>query len=269
VATIEEIKEDFFYLYVVELALLLAVISNFIYYGQWITTLTYVLLFWAIFISEDKILKAILLSRTKSLKEIFNLLSIWKKLGKAAMAFYLSVLILFSSWGVIAYLSQYVGHADDVIRAVTPILPIYIAIYAAWLVYLSIMKNKYTKLVLSLLQEKSPKFKIHHIFLVHKKGNLIAVVSLKPLGDKERTKIKNEILKRSQDFHWKNMNVAIEREKDLKLALIYTGKIPQTTRAKMKSLLKKLLIVYPSLKEGKVEKHEIEFLEEDIKRDLI
>ncbi len=268
-ATIEEIKEDFFYIYVVELALLLAVISNFIYYGQWITTLTYVLLFWALFIAEDKILNAIILSKTRSLKEVFNLISSWKRISKGALALYLSLLILFSSWGVIAYLSQYVGHANEVVRTVTPILPLYITIYALWLIYLSWVKAKYTKLVLSLLQERSPKFKIHHIFLVHRKGNLIAIVSLKPLGEREREKIKNEILKRSQDFHWKKMNVAIEKEEDLKLALVYTGKIPQTTRARMKSLLKKLLIVYPSLKEGKIGKNEIEFLEEDIKRDLI
>ncbi len=268
-ATIEEIKEDFFYLYVVELALLLAIISNFIYYGQWIITLQYVLLFWALFISEDKILNGIILSKTRSLKEVFNLISSWKKTSKAAMAFYLSLLILFSSWGVIAYLSEYVGHANDVIKAVTPILPIYISIYAIWLIYLSWMKGKYTKVVLSLIQEKGTKFKIHHIFLVHRKGNLIAILSLKPLGEKEREKIKNEILRRSQDFHWKKMSVAIEKEKNLKLALIYTGKLPQAMRAKMKSLLRKLLIVYPSLREGKIGEHEIEFLEKDIKRDLI
>ncbi len=154
-ATIEELKEDFFYVYIVELAFLISIIFNFIYYGDWNNVIKYSLIFWGVFITEDKILNSFVISKSKDLKEIFYLIRRWKKLAKAALAFYLSILILFSSWGIIAYLSVYMNNIYDISFTIVQIFPFYIAIYAGWLLSLSYIKAKYVKLLLAIVKRRS------------------------------------------------------------------------------------------------------------------
>ncbi len=151
-ATIEEIKEDFLYIYIVELAFLISMLFNLAYLKLWSQIVFYSLVFWAIFIFEDKILKSMLLTKTKDLKRVFELIRTWRRQAKMALVFYLSLLIILSSWGIVAYISEFIK--IDVIKIIVEILPFYIAIYAGWLLSLSYIKAKYTKFVLSLLKKK-------------------------------------------------------------------------------------------------------------------
>lgn len=154
-ATIEDIKEDFFYVYIVELAFLISIIFNFIYAEDWNNVIKYSLIFWGIFITEDKILNSLILSKLKDLKEIFHLIRKWKKLAKAALALYLSLLILLSSWGIISYLEIYMDHIKSIAAIVIQIFPFYIAIYAGWLLSLSYIRAKYVKLLIAILKKRS------------------------------------------------------------------------------------------------------------------
>lgn len=86
-ATIEDIKEDFLYAYLVELAFLISIIFNFIYANDWNDVIKYSLIFWGIFITEDKILKSFILSKLKDLKEIFHLIRVGKKLQRRPLLY--------------------------------------------------------------------------------------------------------------------------------------------------------------------------------------
>ena len=154
-ATIEDIKEDFLYAYLVELAFLISIIFNFIYANDWNNVIRYSLIFWGIFITEDKILKSFILSKLKDLKEIFYLIRVWKKIAKAALALYLSLLIILSSWGIIYYLRIYMDHIESIAPIIIQIFPFYIAIYTGWLFSLSYIRAKYVKLVLAILKKHS------------------------------------------------------------------------------------------------------------------
>ncbi len=151
-ATIEEIREDFIYVYLVELAFLISLIFNFAYLNLWNEVILYSLIFWAIFMFEDKVMKSLILQKTRDLKRIFELINRWKRYSKIGIAFYLSLMIVLSSWGIIAYISRYVQ--IEAIKIIVEILPYYIAIYVGWLISLTYMKSRYTKLVLYLLKKK-------------------------------------------------------------------------------------------------------------------
>lgn len=151
-ATIDEIKEDFLYAYLVELAFLISLIFNFAYLNMWNKIILYSLIFWAIFVFEDKIMNSLILPKIRDLERIFELINKWKRYAKIAITFYLSLLIVLSSWGIIAYISRYVQ--IEAVKIIVEILPFYIAIYVGWLLSLTYIKSRYTKLVLYLLKKK-------------------------------------------------------------------------------------------------------------------
>jgi len=97
-------------------------------------------------------MKSLTLQKTRDLKRIFELINRWKRYSKIGIAFYLSLMIVLSSWGIIAYISRYVQ--IEAIKIIVEILPFYIAIYVGWLISLTYIKSRYTKLVLYLLKKR-------------------------------------------------------------------------------------------------------------------
>ncbi len=268
-ATIREIKEDFFYLYVVEIAFMIALIFNNVFVNAYLNAFEYFLIFLGIFIGEDKIYKAFLLRKSTNWKEKFLLLEKLKSGAKASLSFFLVLLIFSSSWGIISFLSGFWEYTIQFSALLTYIIPWYIGIYVGWLVYLSYLKGRYKKLIISLLKGREEKLRIYHLLLLHKEGKLLAVISLHPLGEKEREKLKKEIILRKQDFHWNGLKVAIEEEQNLKLALIYKGKITQKLRLKMKDSLRKILLAHPGIREGSLTPEEVYDVESLLKRDIL
>jgi len=269
VATIQEIKEDFFYLYIIELAFMIALIFNEIYLLDYIFAFRYFLIFLGIFLLEDKFYRAFLISKSKTLKDKFLLVENFKSKAKAHLTVTLVILIVSSSWGIISLLSGFWEYTIEFSSELTYILPWYIGIYVGWLVYLSHLKSQYKKLILRILRKQNIKLKIYHLILVHNSGKLIALVSLKPLGEKEQEKLKNEIIVRREDFHWNDLKVALEEEKSIKLAVVYKGMLTQKLRFKMKNILRKILIAHPAVKNGEVNVDEIYEIERVLQQELL
>ncbi len=268
-ATIREIKEDFFYLYVIEIAFMIALIFNNVYLRNYIFAFRYFLIFLGVFILEDKVYRALMIAKARSLKDKFLLMEDYKSRGKASLTIALVILIFSSSWGIISFLSGFWENSVKFSAELTYIMPWYIGIYVGWLTYLSYLKGHYRRIILRLLKKGEEKLKIYHLMLIHSGGGIIALISLRPLGEKEREKLKKEIIAHTQDFHWNGMKVAIEEEKGLKLALVYQGKITQRLRVKMKDTLRKILIAHPSVKDGKVDVEEAYDIENTMRRNIL
>ncbi len=268
-ATIKEIREDFFYLYAVELALMLVLIFRYVYFEEYLLTFQYFLIFVGIYILQLQLYRGFEIHKAHTLREKLILLDTMKSKGKAALTLSLIILILSSSWGIVSFLSGYWEETILYSALLTYTLPWYIAIYVGWLVYLTLLKGKYKKIIVEYLRKKTMEGKIKQVMLIHNSGNILAVVSRDSLGNGEKKILKEELMKRSQDFRWRNNRVALESYKNMKLGVVYTGNLSQSVRARIKHVLRTVQVTHPQvIKEGKANAWEQVEIEKIIKRNL-
>ncbi len=261
VATVSEIKEDFRYLGIVELAILIAVSANSIYSGDTFSPFLYFLIFLAVILAERHMMVALLIPK-HNIKERFEFITKEKKSAKRAIVFLLSFLILLSSWGIIAYMAKLSMETREYTKILTLMIPWYIAIYGVWFGYLLYLKGKYTKFVLSLLSQKKRKDE-KTVFLFHRDIYLTHL----PTHHLDE-KLKKEISIHNEDFHYGTINVAVEREGDLKMALL-AHDIDARSRAAMRAALRAIKISFPKkFESGNYNEGEIREMENIIRRYL-
>jgi len=271
VATASEIKEDFWYLFLLELALILGVTGNCIYAGDFESALIYFLIFIGVIISERLVEKALLIGKERNLRVKFEWIYREKHNAKRSAVLLLITLIILSSWGIISYIAKFQRYFRDYARIVTMVLPWYVAIYTIWLIYLIYLKHRYMKFLLSLLSKKKNWGKITRIILMVDAKKIIDLSS-ENLDRKTESIILKEIADGKMDFKLGNYIVMVEIKEPLKLAVVTNGEIKskQDLRIKMKDALKAIKIAHPKkIEDGNFTESEKEEIKNLLKRYIL
>ncbi len=262
-ATITELREDFLYLGIVELAVLIGVSANAVYLGDFHGAFFYFLLFVGVIILERCIFTALIIPKQKGIREIFEKIMVEKKAAKRKISFLLFLLIILSSWGIVSYITKIYLDSRDYVKILTLVTPWYIAIYGAWLGYLIYMKNRYTKLVIALLSKK--KMKTGKIAFLYHGDKYITMVPVSAIDDE---KLKKEIAIHNEDFRYGNFNILVEKLGNLKLAVMTSGGDGKL-RVNMKGALRAIKISFPKkFEEGNYNDAEVQEIENIIRRYL-
>jgi len=142
------------YLFGIEFALFLAVSADSLYRNDTLSAFNYFLALVWVYVVELKILRRFYIVKEKDLKKKFEVLDSEKKKGKRALALSISFLILLSSWGIIAFLTNRYGEYMRYVRSITLALPWFALVYFGWVVYLGYLKRKYVKFLMALVKKK-------------------------------------------------------------------------------------------------------------------
>ncbi len=148
-----ELREDLLYLSLVEFAIFVAISANAIYSSCYICVFNYFLVLLWVMALQIIMLRDFRIKHEKNFKLKFELLDKEKKRAKILLVLSISLSILFSSWGIISFITLYYGLRYEYIQSLLIAMPFYSIMYLTWLVYLGYIKNKYVKFVISLLKK--------------------------------------------------------------------------------------------------------------------
>ncbi len=241
---ISEIREDFAYAAIIEVAILIACVANALYSGEFDTALLYVLVFVGVLVLQGKIERGIIISRERNLKRKFEMILGEKRRSKRIAVSLLVLLILLSSWGIVSYLANFHRETREYAKVITMVVPWYVAIYTGWIIYLSYLKGRYTKLLVSLLEKKRNWKRVRYVLLLHG-DKVIAQLSPEPRGEVERKKLVALAKRHGEDFRLASMNVLVSTLGSLKLVVAVTGDADSDLRVRMMDALKAIKIAYP------------------------
>ncbi len=237
-----EIKEDFKYAVLVELGILIAAAANVLYSGDFENFFLYVLIFLAVILGEWLAEKGLLISKERNMVVKYQKIIDEKRSAKRAIALLFFILIVLSSWGVLSYLTRIYYNTRDYARALTLMLPWYIATYAVWLGLLIYMKEKHVKLLLALLSKKRNEGKIRYVLLLF---GAEVLVRESFVSDGSEEKLAELLAEHSEDFRYMGMQISVAWVGKLKLGVASTGPLSSKTRLKMKDALRAIKIAYP------------------------
>jgi len=261
VASTSEIKEDFKYAILVELGVLIAAAANVLYSGDFETLFLYVLIFLAVVLGEHLAEKGLLISKERNIVVKYQKILDEKRRTKRSIAFLLFLLIVLSSWGVLSYLTRIYYNTRNYTRALTLMIPWYIATYAVWFGLLIYMKEKHVQLLLSLLSKNRNEGKIRHVLLMF---GAAVLVRESFVADGTEEKLAEQLAEHSEDFRYMGMQISVACLGKLKLGVASTGQLNSKTKLKMKDALSAIKIAYPKKFENgeftTVERRELEMI---------
>ncbi len=247
VATLQEIKEDFFYIYAVEISLMIALMFNSFFSEGLNKAVWWFLVFYIFFLAEYKLYQALSLRKTMKIVALIKKIDLYKRETKASISFLLILLILLSSGGIVNYFIGPDSILREIISTAVEFIPLYIIIYVCWIGYLIYLKKSIIKFLKKYFSSNKKVFSVKGIFVLKKNEKYIFYPLSTALKDYDS--LWDRLKHRSEDFVWRNMNVKIMKSKYYKIAVIHTGKMPAKYQSKIVDFLNAINSVNPDNKE--------------------